>query len=440
MASRLGTKTFKRTKQAGLLLSTGLLLIPTGAMAANIFDARVSATSEFTDNANRTEQDQLSERQDQYELSVGTEYTNTLLEFQADYSASEHRFAEDSQERRSLLQGRSSLLIGKPHQPVDLLLSHNRQSVLNEPDDVDLLRNTDERTIWSAVPTARWGFTSVDTLVLQGNYSEIDYRRNELRNSERTGGSLSWQHDLSSTDQLNVTAQQTQVSFDAVPTFDYDYNAYSASYSAQLRQLSYTVALGYNETQPQVGEDFSGPSYRLNLNYVAAAQTFNLSASQFITDSSQAGGNERDFRDFDPLDATVSELDQLERTDVSLGWRGEAICDNCSLNAQLVYQRDDYQMLDEDNQEQGVNLGLDYRLSQRSSADISLQYREHNFDSETIRGDYTNTQLRVGYQYTFVNDLGLRVFGSLNERDSDDDLSGRDYEENIIGVGLNYSF
>lgn len=440
MNSRLGTKKFKLTKQASKLLSTGLFLIPVGAMADNMFDARISASSEFTDNANRSQQDEISERQDQIELSVGTEYTNTLLEFQADYSASHRSFEEDSQESRSLLQGRSSLLIGKPHQPIDLLLSHNRQSVLNAPDDVDLLRNTDERTIWSAVPTLRWGFTAVDQLMLQGNYSSIDYRLDERRNSERTGGSVIWQHDLSQTDQFSISAQQTQVSFDAVPSFDYDYSAYSASYSAQLRQLSYTVALGYNETQPEVGEDFSGPSYRLNLDYSAAAQTFNLNASQLITDSSQAGGNASDFRDFNPGDATVSELDQLERTDVELGWRADALCDSCSLYAQLIYQRDDYQTLDEDNQEHGANLGLDYRLSQRSSADISIRYRELNFDTQTLRSDYTNTQLRVGYQYTFVNDLGLRVFGSVNERDSDEELNGRNYEENIVGIGLNYAF
>lgn len=440
MASKLGMNKFKRTKLASKLLGAGLFLVPAGSIADNMFDARVSANSEFSDNANRTEQDQISERRDEYRLSVGTEYTNTLIEFQADYTASEHRFAEDSQQRRSLLEGRSSLLVGKPYHPVDLLLSHNRQSVLNEPDDVDLLRNTDERTIWSAVPTARWGFTRVDQLILQGNYSKIDYRLDERRNSERAGGSLSWQHDLSQTDQFTISAQQTQVSFDAAPDFDYDYIAYSAAYAAQLRQLSYNVELGYNETQPEIGEDFSGPSYRLNVSYTAAAQTFTLSSSQFITDSSRAGGNERDFRDFNPGDSTVDELDQLERTDFELGWRGEALCESCSLYARLIYQRDDYRTLDEDNQEHGVNLGLDYRLSQRSSIDISLQYREHNFDTETIRSDYSNTQLRAGYGYTFANDLGLRVYGSVNERDSDDELNGRGYEENIIGVGLNYSF
>ncbi len=440
MASKLETNTFKRTNLAGKLLSTGLLLIPAGAMAANTFDARISASSEFTDNANRTEQNQLSERQDEYQLSLGTEYTNTLLEFQADYRASEHRFAEDSQQRRSLLEGSSSLLIGKPHHPVDLLLSHNRRSVLNAPDEVDLLRNTDERTIWSAMPSARWGFTSVDQLILRGNYSDINYRLNETRNSERAGGSLIWRHDLSATDQFSVTAQQSQVSFDAAPSFDYEYLAYSAAYSAQLRQLSYTLELGYNETQPETGEDFSGPSYRVNVNYVAAGHDFSLRSSQFITDSSQAGGSDPDFSDFDPRDSTVGALDQLERTDFELGWRSEAFCDTCSVYAQLVYQRDDYQTLDEDNQEQGGNLGFDYQLSQNSSANISLRYREHNFDTQTIRNDYTNTQLRVGYQYTFVNDLGLRVFGALNERESDDELNGRSYEENIVGVGLSYAF
>src|SRR5690606_9203050 len=113
----------------------------------------LSFISQFSDNAERTPDGGLSEWQDKYALGVYGDYENSLVTLEADYTASMHRYEKDSQPRREMLEGSSSLRLGKEHQLFDVLFVHSRYGVLNEPDAVDLLSNQDERQIVAVVPT-----------------------------------------------------------------------------------------------------------------------------------------------------------------------------------------------------------------------------------------------------------------------------------------------
>src|SRR5690606_31206101 len=129
------------------------------------------------------------------------------------------------------------------------------------PDDIDVLDNRDERDILAVIPTFHAPITTVDDLLVRGSYSKTNYRYNELRDSEATGGSLIWQHKVSAVDVMELSAQQTEIEFEFGPTADYTYQSVMLSYAAMLRQFKYTVAAGYNASKPEIGEEHSSPSF-----------------------------------------------------------------------------------------------------------------------------------------------------------------------------------
>ncbi|WP_286804213.1 MULTISPECIES: hypothetical protein [unclassified Marinimicrobium] len=415
------------------------LLLPMQAAAEGDWRANIGLRSEYTDNANRSETDKLSERQDDVELGLGGSYANRWVTFEAGYNASEHRFSEGSQEDRSLLQGDSELAIGQPTDPLDLVLSHRRRTVLNAPDDIDLLSNNDERTIVSAMPSARWRPTGVDLLMVRAQFSDVDYRFRPERNSERLGGSLVWQRQLSEISQLLATAQHTEIAFDDAPQADYEYRAANLSYQTTLRRLQYQVQVGYNESNPEVGESLSSPSYLIDVQFGEGANRWILNASQFITDNSTGSGNQGELGGFTPGDSSAGELDQLERTRAELRWTNQGLCVRCTTTASVYWQSDDFRDDTQDRDELGLRLSVGYQISSRSSMDLSLQRRDQEFEAgATDRSDFQEDRVSAGYEYNFANDVALNLFLGHHKRKSDD--GNREYDENTGGLGLRYTF
>lgn len=406
------------------------------AMAAVEIDLGV--TSRYSDNARRTYSDKISERQDEYSAGILADYENTLLDFETDYRASENRFDKDTQPNRSLLEGNAELLIGKSYHPVDLLLVHSRRSVLGAPDQVDLLQNEDERQIFSAIPTARLRLSSVDNVLLRGDYTQVDFRYADAFNSERTGGSLIWQHRFSSVSNMEIAAQHTEISYDALPDNDYEYQNASVTYATELRYLSYRVSLGYNRSTPDAGDDFSAPSYRVEIDYRTGFNTLSLLASQQITDTSLGNGNSGVLDNVNLEDATGVGLDQFESRVVELRWQNQSLCERCSAYASLLYEQEQYQTLIEDNDQQVASIGFDYQLSRASSVGFQASWRERRFDSDVDREDFAVTSMGVNYRYTFANDLDVQLFFVADKSDSDSQTLT--YDERISGIALRYTF
>ncbi|WP_111641490.1 hypothetical protein [Marinimicrobium alkaliphilum] len=404
--------------------------------------ASVGLVSEITNNAGKVHgEDTLSERQDEARLELGGDYSNSLIELGVNYRASERRFDKDSQKDRRRLEGRSELTIGKPYHLGDLYISHTRQSVLNAPDDVDLLANTDEREILTARPSLRWRASAANTFVTSGNYARIDYRFAPERRSERTGATLTWLRRMSPTDNFTFTAQQTEIAFDAAPEVDYDLTTLAVTYAVELRQLSYSLRAGRNRTKPAIGESVSRPTYSADINYTSGPNLWSLSASRFLTDSSGGGGSAGEFDRFNPRDASTARLDQMERIDAEFTWRTQALCQRCSLSAGLFYRADDYQEIDEDRSELGARAGLDYRLAPSTSVRLSWDRRDHSFDEDSDRPDYRLTRTQVSYNHRFISGLNTRVYVRYHQRGShwaDADASRREYTEAVAGFGLTY--
>lgn len=420
------------------LIAVLLLCVCTNTWAGKYVDVGIIVGTEYTDNARRTESGGTSERQDRYGLTVASDYENNLVDLDVSYSAQERRFNEDSQPKRSFVEGDFDLLLGKPHHVADLLLSHSRRSALRQPDQVDLLVNRDERDIYSAVPTLRARLTAVNLLLLQGHYSKIQYRFDDARDSERVGGNLIWQHTVSATDQIQVKATRTEVNFDISSELDYTYHALTAAYSVALNRLSYMIEVGYNETKTDTGDRFSSPTLHLEAAYEYGLHRFSATVRQFITDSSQAGGNLGDPGSFGAGRDTVGQMDQLERRSTDVRWNYLGLCQRCDFNVTAFYRYDNYRTLSEDTDEVGLGTGLGYRLTERASTHLSLTGRRQSFEANSGREAFELGRARLSYQYSFPNDVAMELFTHFEKRHSS--APTQRYEEARVGLTLGYVF
>lgn len=116
----------------------------------------------------------------------------------------------------------------------------------------------------------------------------------------------------------------------------------------------------------------------------------------------------------------------------------QTLCVRCNVTLNTYWQSDDYRLEAQDQDELGFRLSGQYEITQQSSLDLSWQRRDRQFEAGAERSDFVQDRLRARYEYHFVQDMTLRLFLARNERRADD--SGREYTENIGGVGLSYTF
>ena len=418
---------------------SGVMICISSQVLANPFYGSVSAMSGVSYNGLKTAEDTISERQDQYGLSVGGDWSNSLLAFNMGYDATKQTYSEDTQEGKSFLNGNSSLMIGKDTQPANLFLQHSRTTLLSAPDSINLTQNQDEKDVFSAKPTLRQRLSSVDNVLLNGEYTRINYIENDIKDSTREGGSLVLDHKFSLLDNIQLSAQQTAIDFKRSPDASYTYRSAALTYNAKLRKLSYSIKTGSNQTSPDVGKEYSSPSYGLDIRFDSGGQVLSFNANRELTDTSAGGGNVLPESDLPTSDGgTGVNLDQIERTTYGAACSTFLICQNCSFSIGVTQTKDDYLNMDESAKEQSWNTSFSYALSR--AAKISLQFAggDHTYTETTLGSDYKIQTARVEYAYQVNKDFGVNCV--LRKEKRDGDSAAQIYTESYAGAGVNYKF
>lgn len=428
----------KRSAKNKTLISVCLMASPLLASAENSFDASISITSGITDNARKTSEDAaVDERQDQYQINVRGEYTNTWLDGQAVYQAVERRFAEASQSDESYLDGQSSVLLGNSASPVDMQLRHSRRTLLREPDQVSLTDNLDARDIYTAIPRARLRLTDSDTLSLSGDFTKIHYRHNPERDSERQGATLELARLLSKTSSLMLLGQQLDIEFEQMPQMDYRYENAAIVYSAQLRQLTYSLQVGYNQTDNQFSGAESAPSYQINLGYESGTNQLTFQGARQITDSSIGDGNVGDFTNMPGGDGRA-DIRQMERTSTLLRWDTALICESCSAYLSFSRAYDDYLDDEQSAELRTVVAGFSYQFSRVARLNLRAEQSLREFSDPVLGQDYDLNRFSAEFRYDFIGHLGLSLLATREDRSGKAAINN--YVENYVGLSLSYQF
>lgn len=417
---------------------TSLLFLSHPLLAEGTLDGGFYVLSGESDNAFKTDTDVVTERQDEYGANINGTYINSLVDANASYLAKEMRFAEESQEDKSTLEGKSSLLIGKAYHPIDLRLTHSRTTLLKEPDQIALTNNQDAREIFSVIPSLRGRLTSADSLRLSADLTDIKFLENEQSDSSRQGASLVWLHHNSAIQQLQLAVQATDIEFDHFEEINYTYRKAMLGYAINLRKLSYKIELGYNQSDPKIGETYTSPAYSVVLGYKTGLQEIELTTSQIITDSSFGNGNLDSMNDLPTSDGSSGDIDRLERRDTQARWTTSSLCTKCTLSIALFIQNNDYLQEEKQSRQWGGNLNLAYDFTDASMLVLRYSNSEQEFDGEELGRDYDLSVLSAEYSYRFISGLSISLRVEDEKRSAETSMDT--YRERYLGAGLHYRF
>ncbi len=415
----------------------GCLLATTGLADGDI-GGFVELSTAYSDNANKNRTNELSERQDELTLGIDGNYEFNIAKLELDYEVSRGNYDKDSQDDRTLWRGDAGLAIGSKEDTFDLELGHSRRTLLAEARLVDVLDNLEERNISFARPTARVDVTPVDTLSISGIFTDVSYRFDDVRDTERYGGDLRWQHRLSKISGFEVSVQQIEVNYPDLDQGDYDYRLAWIGYESSQRKLGYRIELGYNETEPDVGEEADGIFVNAFLSYGDESNNLQLNASRDITDTSAGNGNDSYFAGAGAGDSVLDIQDEIERTSLDLTWNYALLCTRCNLELSVGVEIEDYNDANvADNTEAFLSGRLDYRVSGQSLLKARARYRDQDFDDASLE-PFSRYDVDVEYVYNFTEELSGAVFFAYEERTSD--LATLEYEEFLFGVRAVYAF
>lgn len=411
-----------------------LFLLSAGAYSqdqdAKSFTAGLSILSLLTDNAQKSEFDELEERQDEVSAYFRGDYENNYLSFLADYNIRYRRFDEDSQEDRRIIEGRADFRLGKEDGFADLLISNDRTGLYDTPDDVPITSNLDERSLWRAKPTVRFKVGRADTLAFSGELATVRYRYNELRDSDRGSANVTWAHRFSEISSLSADVGALEVEYPNGEASNFQNQYANLIYSASLRKLTYSIRAGINRAEfDDTNDSYQEPTYALTARYQSGVHVLGFDASQDITDSSIGSGRLPDSSPDEEYDATG--LDQIERQSMSVRWEYGGICSRCIFTLNGKYEADNYRRLNEDGENNQFRAAFDYRLSSRTTAIVNYSYEIHDYEDEARAGYITD---RAGFElrHRYTDHVTFRGFYSYESRDVDG--SGAEYQESQVGL------
>ncbi|WGO98417.1 hypothetical protein QFX18_20640 [Saccharophagus degradans] len=417
------------------VVGVSVLFATTSAQALD-FDFRSSLSTEYTDNARRTAEDQISERQDSLALNLSLSEQRTYSTVELDYGWSYQTFSEDSQIERSLLEGDANILLGREQGAFQFLINHNRRRSLIDPTEINLTSNMDERDQLTLQPRLNIPLSRVDLVSLSAQKTDVTYVEDSLRNSERQGGDIRLTHRLSSLDSLSISYSTLDIEYTEFDNYTYVYNYAAFQYQAQLRALSYDFAIGYN-TVEQNGDEFGGIRYSLNLAYEWSLFTAGLEASREITDNSAGSGNSVSIGGDALAEGGFTGPDQYLREASAFFFNYSGLCGRCDLDFRISYEKEDYRLLTLNNSTELVaQVSLSYDFSQRTSASLSFNGIDQEFElNPSGSRDSKLVSARLSRR---INDK-FDVFLTLDQQKEKTANRGTSIENRAgLGLGLRY--
>lgn len=405
---------------------------------AKNFSLDLYAASGESDNALKTYENEITERQNRYSASLQGDWNKQWFDANIQYMAYQESFSDDSQEGQNYLQGDSSLKFGNENNLFNLDLRHSRRTLLKDVADTPLTDNQEEREIFSVMPTARFDISGSDELLAFADISRTRYLETELRNSDRNTYGLDHQHDFSEADKLNIRVKQTESEFIYFPLADYTLNAAVLAYAVSLRKLSYSLGLGKDQTKPVLGNDHTSPHYEASLGYKTGANQFNIYMDQSVTDSSFGQGMELGITNVPSVDAVSNQLGVIERRASGASWSTTALCARCSLSLGITQAHDEYVDSENESSQRGASISFGYNFSPRAILLLNHSLSDQEPLTGMPEGEYRQMYSRISFRYQFLESFSLDLFHEKERRSSDAPTG--DYQENFTGLALGYHF
>ena len=423
----------------------GSLLVISFHTTAEV-DLSINLESLYSDNANRAASSTTSERQDRLSLDIGINHQNSWLTTDINYQLFQLLFDKDTQDERLELNGNANFLFGQQDGRFSVSLNNTRQQILGNPGQVAVSDNFQTRDTTSIAP--RWNIfqDQADTFSITGTYSVVNVDQNESTlasfDTTSSGASLSWARKISKVDTVTLSATHLDVEYDDLVGQDYQYQSAFIQYSTELRQLSYSIGVGYNTSDRDSGSRDGSLQWEVNVSYDSGVNRFSFLSESAQTDPSRGNQNALQLgrQELPALGNGITNIvDTFDRTTHSFSWANSSACTRCDITLTGSYSSEDYsEQADQDNSQLSLSLSGDYQLTRASSVNVRYTYQETDFDSANSFSDFDSDTFEMGYSQQINKDLSLRIVARQIERSGDFPASS--YDETNVSLSIGYRF
>ncbi|WP_101760251.1 outer membrane beta-barrel protein [Oceanicoccus sp. KOV_DT_Chl] len=414
------------------VLGVSVLTTPVTGLALD-GSIRLGAGLEHTDNSLRVNANEQSDLEQIVSADINLEHEGSEVVAKVGYSAEHSDFDKNTQDDDTTITGDASIVYEQISQQLFWTVENSRRNIIRDEAAIDVQENREDRSISNISPQLILRPSSVDSIDTRLNYSTINYEDSSDQDSKRVGANIYWNRNLSKVDTLSFGGSYQDVTFDDEIN-DYEYSLVSISYQAVLARINYKIAVGYNESARETG-DVDGGYLRIDAGYEGGGSTWDLNVTQELTDTSRQNNND-DLSGIDESGNSAGDFDVIDRSSMQLDYLNENLCGVCSFRASIIYEIEDYETLENDSDELGVRLALDYRLNRLMTLRGGVHYSDFTFKGNNVRADYDSVEYNLGLRHEITRALSLSYRLIYSDRDSAVDTG--DYTELRGGITLNY--
>lgn len=392
------------------------------------------AQLEWTDNVFASSGERRNDLLETIFFGAEVEGSETSYQYGIGYTVSHERYQRDSFADESYYNGEAFFLWVPLAGRFDWRFAIESDVTQRSSLGAATPANRDQRTTYSTAPRLVLLSLPRDNVYVEGNASRITFREDEGNDSDRAGGTVGWEHAISTLTLLSLIGNKEKVTFDENGA-DYERSSYRLGVTRQINGGSVSLSVGQTELYPENANKLRGTNAASNFTWSNATHTISLDATRDLTDTSAGFGDWANGEAFNPGDVNTGEVALVTRTRVSLAdtYRFSQTIDLLGMVYSDSEQSDDETI---DAERLGLSLRAIKDLSESLSVRAEFSYeRDQNRIVEAV--ERTST-----YELAIEQRLEDRIFmsGWLRREDATNDVDDLDYEIHTVGVSGGLEF
>lgn len=413
-----------------------ICIVSTTARAAVDASLTVNAGLEYHTNIDRTAENELSDTDRQLGAEVYLSHQSNLTQTSLAYDINKHNFLHDRQDDRTSAEGSARIDVNIVKNRLSWFASNSLSEDLRNSRQADVLNNRERRSVTATGISAVGRLSKRDYLVISPAASKVTFQDSEQSDSDRRNLNLSWNHKLSFVSELNLNVFGSKVEFDNINS-NYDYTAVNIGLTTRLSRTNYSVALGTNKVNPEIGDSIDGLTIRANADVSTSPTAWGFSLISQLTDSSIGfTGFETQIENFQSSDSNFTTVDIVRRTQFQTYVRS-TLSPRASLGFRATINEERYEIQPDDQFRIGLNASYAYQYSQRLSITPILSWQETEFRDDPQDEKQQELQASLDLAYDFQNSITTRFSVGTRKRDSSE-YADSEYTDRFAVVSLAY--
>ncbi len=306
--------------------------------------------------------------------------------------------------------------------------------------------NLEQTNQFSTGPDVTWRISTGNTVGFLARYENDWYDQSDFLSNDRAVGEMNWRYRISEPASFILRYRYENLRFkDNVPGVDYVEDQLTAGFEGQLGPtVSYRIEAGPGRVRQDLHEEFKTRVGLAQLTrQIARDAGFTFSLSSDISDSGRSAQADPTV---DPnLQVTginpgqpdfVHTRAAVVRYFSTLGWLRYSLA--------VTVRDEDFQVSDQDVEEAGGGLVLEYDFSPRLVGLASGNFTRSEYPLIPVLNpvapmrEDNDTLTSIGIQYRFRKNWNAGLSYLFDNRDSNDPLQS--YEENSVQATISYRY